>query len=95
MCLVYNSIIICFTDLFISYIFIQNAYADKKVVKKLCLMGQIVIESHSFLEHWQNRLNPRELTMVPLKPYNLINNVKNNVVFLTLTNRQTSKVYMD
>ena len=40
-------------------------------------------------------LNPRELTMVPLKPYNLINNVKNNVVFLTLTNRQTSKVYMD
>ena len=22
---------------------------------KLCLMGQIVIESHSFLEYWQNR----------------------------------------
>ena len=41
------------------YIFIQNAYANKKVFEKkankLCLMGQIVIESHSFLEYWQNR----------------------------------------
>ncbi len=39
--------------------FIQNAYADKKYprqkAKQLCLMGQIVIESHSFLEHGQNR----------------------------------------
>ena len=26
-----------------------------KKAKKLCLMGQIVIESHSFLEYWQNR----------------------------------------
>jgi len=53
--LVFNSIIIYFTDLFILYIFIQNAYADKKVfnkkANKLCLMGQIVIESHSFLEY--------------------------------------------
>ena len=32
--LVFNSIIIHFTDLFILYIFIQNAYADKKVFKK-------------------------------------------------------------
>ena len=24
-------------------------------VNKLCLMGPIVIESHSFLEYWQNR----------------------------------------
>ena len=51
--------IIHFTDLFILYIFIQNAYANKKYfwkkAKKLCLMGQIVIESHSFLEHGQNR----------------------------------------
>ena len=23
---------------------------------KLCLMGKIVTESHSFLEYWQNRL---------------------------------------
>ena len=41
------------------YIFIQNAYANKKVfnkkANKLCLMGQIVIENHSFLEYWQNR----------------------------------------
>ena len=52
--LVFNSIIIYFTDLFILYIFIQNA--DIKVFKKkLCLMGQIVIESHSFLKYWQNR----------------------------------------
>ena len=40
------------------YIFIQNAYANKKVfyekANKLCLMGQIVIESHSFREYWQN-----------------------------------------
>ena len=47
-------------DLFILYIFIQNAYADKKKYNrkkayKLCLMGQIVIESNSFLEYWQNR----------------------------------------
>ena len=30
----------------------------KKYLKKgkqLCLMGEIVIESHSFLEYWQNR----------------------------------------
>ena len=57
--LVFNSIIIFFTDLFVLYIFIQNAYVNKKVCKKktnkLCLMGQIVIESHSFLEYWQNR----------------------------------------
>ena len=39
-------------------------------------------------------LNPRELTMVSLKPYNLINNVKNNVVFLTLTkDRQAKFIY--
>jgi len=31
--LVYNSIIIYFTDLFVLYFFIQNAYADKKVFK--------------------------------------------------------------
>jgi len=41
------------------YIFIQNTYANKKYLRKkakiLCLMGQIVIESHSFLEYWQNR----------------------------------------
>ena len=56
--LVFNSIIFYFTDLFILYIFIQNAYANKKVFRtkayKLCLIGQIVIESHSFLEYWQN-----------------------------------------
>jgi len=37
------------------YICIQNAYANKKVfkkkAKKFCLIGQIVIESHSFLEY--------------------------------------------
>ena len=37
----------------------KNVYADKKSIqekgKKLCLMGQIVIESHNFLEYWQNR----------------------------------------
>ena len=53
--LVYNSTIIYFTDLFILYIFTQNAYANKKYLRKkankLCLMGQIVIESHSFLEY--------------------------------------------
>ena len=43
-------------DLFMLYFFLQNAYADKKafkkkVKKKLCLMGQIVIESHSFMEY--------------------------------------------
>ena len=27
----------------------------RKKAKKLCLMGQIVIENHSFLEYWQNR----------------------------------------
>ena len=26
----------------------------KRKAKKLCLIGQIVIESHSFLEYWQN-----------------------------------------
>ena len=31
---VYNSTIIYFTDLFILYFFIQNAYANKKVFKK-------------------------------------------------------------
>ena len=58
--LVFDPIIIYFTDLFMLYIFIQNAYANKKVFnkksKKLCLMGRIVTESHSFLEYWQNRL---------------------------------------
>ena len=53
--LVFKSIIIYFTNLFILYIFIQNAYANKKVFEKkankICLMGQIVIESHSFLEY--------------------------------------------
>jgi len=53
--LVYNSTILYFTDLFILYIFIQNAYADKKYERKkankLCLMGQIMIYSHSFLEY--------------------------------------------
>ena len=33
--LVFNSIIIYFTDLFILYLFIQNAYANKKVLKKV------------------------------------------------------------
>ena len=60
--LVYNSTIFYLTDLFILYLFIQNVHADKKVFKKgkkLCLMSQILIESHSFLEYWQNRaLNP-------------------------------------
>ena len=42
-------------DLFIFYIFIQSAYANKKKANKLCLIGLIVIESHSFLEYWQNR----------------------------------------
>ena len=32
--LVFNSIIIYFTDLFMFYIFIQNAYANKKVFNK-------------------------------------------------------------
>ena len=45
--------------MFILYIFIQNAYANQKYLgkkaDKLCLMGQIVIKSHSFLEYWQNR----------------------------------------
>ena len=42
-------------DLFILYFLIQNAYAEKKVLKKngkkICLIGQIVIESHSFLKY--------------------------------------------
>ena len=55
--LVFNSIIIYFTDLFILYVFIQNAYAGKKKyfrkkAKKLCLMGQIVMEN---LKNRQNR----------------------------------------
>ena len=53
--LVYNLTIFYLTDLFILYFFIQNACADKKVsktkAKKLYLMGQIVIESRSFLEY--------------------------------------------
>jgi len=52
--LVLYSILIYFTDLFILYIFIQNAYANKKVfnkkANKLCLMGQIVIEIINFTE---------------------------------------------
>ena len=32
--LVFNSIIIYFMDLFMLYIFIQNAYANKKVLNK-------------------------------------------------------------
>ena len=44
----------------ILFFYIQNAYADKnsiyeKMQKKICLMGQIVIESYRFLEYWQNR----------------------------------------
>ena len=39
-------------------LYIQNVNAGKKVFKKkakiLCLICQIVIESHSFLEYWQN-----------------------------------------
>ena len=53
--LVYNSTIFYLTDLSFQYFFIQNAYADKKYprqkAKQLCLMGQIGIESHSFLEY--------------------------------------------
>ena len=56
--LVYNSTIFYLTDLSIQYFFIQNAYADKKYprqkAKQLCLIGQIGIESHSFLKYWQN-----------------------------------------
>ena len=54
--LVYNSTILKLTDLFILFFFIQNAYDDKivfmmkKCKKKICLMSQIVSESHSFLE---------------------------------------------
>ena len=36
-----------------------NVYAGKKLFNKKakkCLMGQIVIESHSFLEYWQNHV---------------------------------------
>ena len=32
----------------------KKKYLRKKA-KKLCLLGQIVIESHSFLDYWQNR----------------------------------------
>ena len=32
----------------------EKKYFRKKA-KKLCLMSQIVIKSHSFLEYWQNR----------------------------------------
>ena len=57
--LVYNSTPFYLTDLYFLYFFIQNAYGDKKYLrrkaKKLCLMNQIVIESHRFLEYWQNR----------------------------------------
>ena len=42
-------------DLFMSYTSNQNAYANKKVFYKkantVCLMDQIGIESHSFLEY--------------------------------------------
>ena len=53
--LVFNSKINYFTDLFILYIFIQMHMPTKKFLRKkaykLCLMGQIVIESRSFLEY--------------------------------------------
>ena len=53
--LVYNSTIFFLIDLSFQYFFIQNAYDDKKYprqkAKQLCLMGQIGIESHSFLEY--------------------------------------------
>ena len=57
--LVFNSITIYFTDL-LFYTFVFKVHLSKKKylrkkANKLFLMGQIVIESHRFLEHWQNR----------------------------------------
>ena len=53
--LIYSSTILKLTDLIILYFFIYNVYDDKKVLKrkasKLCIMGQTVIESHSFLKY--------------------------------------------
>ena len=49
--LVYNSTIIYFTDLFILYMHMPTKKYLRKKAKKLCLMGQIVIESHSFLKY--------------------------------------------
>ena len=49
--LVYNSIIIC---LFYTFSFKMHMPTKKYLIEKankLCLMGQIVIESHSFLEY--------------------------------------------
>ena len=61
--LVFNSIIIYFTGLFNvlplncpAFLFKVHMPAKKylrKKAKKLCLMGQLVIESHSFLEYWR------------------------------------------
>ena len=36
------------------YIVYANKKYLRKKTKKLCLMSQIVVESHSFLEYWQN-----------------------------------------
>ena len=53
--LVYNSTLFKLTDLFILYYFVQNVYMPtkkylRKKAKQLCIMGEIVIESHSFLK---------------------------------------------
>jgi len=53
--LVYNSTSFDLTDLFISTFSLKMHMPTKKYpkqkAKKLCLTGQIVIESHSFLEY--------------------------------------------
>ena len=56
--LVYILTIFKVTDLFVKYFLFKTYMPAKKYFRKkaekLCLIGVIVIESHSFLENWQN-----------------------------------------
>jgi len=59
---------------------IKKAYAGQKVKKerrqkKQCLIGQIVIESHSFLDKLTELLNPRAGPIV--ESFSANNNVQN------------------
>ena len=59
--LVYNSTIFYFTDLFILYIFIQNAYAGKKVKKEKGLQIMFNRSNCQISGILTEPLNPREL----------------------------------
>ena len=49
--LVYNSTIFKLTDLFILYVSFKTKKCLRKTVKKLCISGQMVMKSHSFLKY--------------------------------------------